>query len=393
MAIQLPISNRDDTRLEPTVGRGRICLVLTSLCAEGTPVLALDLARLWKKHGFDPYVVTLYPEPADMLREFQEESLEVRCLNIRARSYAKFGKLALGMFTACREINPDVLVCFPFGWHSYMAYGARAAGVRRIVAHAGNYPPTHSQTACRKMAATVKLGFLAKPHIICCSDYVREGVRRHLGVPSRYLHTVYNGIQFATFAERDPNREFRLAARSLRCGMVARLENHKDQPTLVRAARLLRDRGVPLELYLVGEGSRREEYEELIAANGLTSVVHLMGMRRDVAALLASWDLFIFGAKTDEGLGIALIEALAARVPIIASDVGACREVLCRPGEEPLGELVSPESPEAIANAVERFTDNREMWRARAVRAEESARRRFSIEAMSEGYLQVMGLA
>ena len=67
-------------------------------------------------------------------------------------------------------------------------------------------------------------------------------------------------------------------------------------------------------------------------------------MRRDVPELVGQLDLFVFATTSDEGLGIALIEAMAVGVPVVASDVGACREVL---DDGALGLLVPPGGPVA----------------------------------------------
>lgn len=149
--------------------------------------------------------------------------------------------------------------------------------------------------------------------------------------------------------------------------MVARLEQHKDQPTLIRAMALLRDQGQPLQLWLIGEGSSRPDLEALIAALDLVGSVQLLGSRRDIPQLLAATDLFVFSARPDEGFGIALAEAMAAGVPIVATDVGACHEVL-EGGR--LGRLVPPQDPEALAEGIrEVLTDPetaaRHAWLAR----------------------------
>ena len=93
-------------------------------------------------------------------------------------------------------------------------------------------------------------------------------------------------------------------------------------------------------------------------------------MRRDVPELVGQLDLFVFATTPDEGLGIALIEAMAAGVPVVASDVGACREVL---DDGALGLLVPPRDPVALADAIERVRNEPEAAAARAERARRKA--------------------
>jgi glycosyltransferase involved in cell wall biosynthesis len=171
--------------------------------------------------------------------------------------------------------------------------------------------------------------------------------------------------------------------------MVARLEIHKDQPTLIRAAKLLRDAGREIEVWLIGDGSRRLEYERLIAELGLLDTVKLLGMRRDIPELLGQLDVFAFAATPDEGQGVALVEAMAAGVPIVATDVGACREVLDQ-GE--LGALVPPHEPEALAAAIESALLSRELAMARATGARAKALSVFTVDAMALAYARTLRL-
>lgn len=171
--------------------------------------------------------------------------------------------------------------------------------------------------------------------------------------------------------------------------MVARLELHKDQPTLIRAMARLRDQGLAAELWLIGEGSHRPQLEALIADLHLADRMQLLGSRRDIPELLAQLDLFVFSARPDEGFGIALAEAMAAGVPIVATDVGACREVL---DGGRCGLLVAPGSPEALAAGICRVLADPAGARQRAAAAKERALADFSVSEMAEAYGKELGL-
>jgi glycosyltransferase involved in cell wall biosynthesis len=151
----------------------------------------------------------------------------------------------------------------------------------------------------------------------------------------------------------------------------------------------LKDGGHPIEVWIIGDGSRRPELERLITELGMGDSVKLLGVRRDIPELLARLDAFTFAVKPDEGLGVALVEAMAAGVPIVASDVGACREVL--DGGD-LGTLVVPADPGALARAIGRLRDHREAEAARIERARQKAVEVFSIESMAESYAGCLAL-
>ena len=116
--------------------------------------------------------------------------------------------------------------------------------------------------------------------------------------------------------------------KTLNLGMVARLEKHKDQATLIKAIPKILKLGLEVNLFIIGDGSKRKNLEELSLKLGIGERVNFMGSRRDIPNILSKLDIFIFSAKEDEGFGIALAEAMVAGLPILASDAGACLEIL-----------------------------------------------------------------
>ena len=82
----------------------RVLVVLTSLAAEGTPRLVLELCRIWRRDGISPVVAVLRAEPDDLAPEFDALGIERVCLHLGDRGYARYGRLALQLFRlACRD--------------------------------------------------------------------------------------------------------------------------------------------------------------------------------------------------------------------------------------------------------------------------------------------------
>ena len=367
----------------------KILVVLTSLCAEGTPILALEMCRWWLTHGIQPQIVTLNTSPTDLIPEFQHLGIPIECLDLAQRGYWRYWQMVKYFFHLARTFQPDALLSMPLGWHTFMAYGARLAGVTQIAAHVGNYPAYWTGMAFRKFRWEVQLGRPVTSKLICCSHYVRQGVIQHFGVKEVETITIYNGCPIESFKHHSSSLNSLQSGDTFTIGMVARLEVHKDQPTLIRAARLLKDRGVAAQVQLIGEGSRRKEYEALIRAEQVEDCVQLLGMRRDVPRLLGKLDIFVFSAKPDEGLGVALIEAMAAGVPIVATAVGACCEVL---DEGQLGLLAPPEDPQQMAEAICEIMNHPGEAKQRAKQAREKVFREFTIEKMALEYAHCLGL-
>ena len=133
---------------------------------------------------------------------------------------------------------------------------------------------------------------------------------------------------------------------------VGRLQAPKDVVTLVRALSGMQRR--PLRAVVVGDGPDRPEIESEIRRLGLTGVVDLAGERDDVTEILAASDVFVLSTRS-EGLPMAVLEAMAAGLPVVASRVGGLPELVLD-GET--GLLVPPGQPAALAVALETLLDD-----------------------------------
>ena len=130
--------------------------------------------------------------------------------------------------------------------------------------------------------------------------------------------------------------------------MVARLDPIKDQATLIRAFAEIASGHPQAELWLIGD-ERGGELCDLAAGEGMADRAVFWGPRTTSPELLGQMDVFAFSTSRDEGFGIALIEAMAAGLPVVASDVPACREVL---DDGAAGILVPAGDPAPLARAL-----------------------------------------
>jgi glycosyltransferase involved in cell wall biosynthesis/GNAT superfamily N-acetyltransferase len=110
-------------------------------------------------------------------------------------------------------------------------------------------------------------------------------------------------------------------------GTVANFREQKDYPNLLRAARLCVDAGAPLRWLLVGQGPQEQQTRELAQDLGLADVVTFTGFQPDGARIMAAFDVFTMASKW-EGLPVALMEALALGLPVVATAVGGVAETM-----------------------------------------------------------------
>lgn len=234
--------------------------------------------------------------------------------------------LAWRTFRLCGQRRPDALLIYPCNLPLlWLALGARLAGVRRLAVAVQNTAPADPRglrTWHRLLLWFQRLGVNAVP----CSQAIVDSLQP-LPAGLRLGPVIANGCDVRAISQRAAAaRASRPPGDAQRVLMVARLDPIKDQATLLRAFAAARLPG--WEVQLVGEGPERPRLEALTRELGLDPAAVLLGRRSDIPELLGQADLFAFSTTAAEGFGIALIEAMAAGLPILASDVPACREVL-----------------------------------------------------------------
>tara|TARA_Y100001968_G_scaffold141817_1_gene129642 strand:+ start:18516 stop:19640 length:1125 start_codon:yes stop_codon:yes gene_type:complete len=358
-----------------------LLIVINSLVAEGCPQLALQLTRYWSKKKFKIEILYLSEQSDELKKEFLELGVPMHFINIGNGS-RRYLKLIYYSFKLCKEIKPKSLLSFLFGWHAFIAIGAQIAGVKYICSHVGNLPPSSKKVSFEKFKILVQMGRPFTTKIISCSEYIRMATIKDFKLSRKEVVTIYNACDLERFINNIRSNNL-IKKKLYRLGMVARFEQHKDQPTLIKAAKEIASQSIPIEVWLIGDGSKRKELEDLIQTLNLNHIVKLLGSRRDIPNLLNDLDIFVFSAKPDEGFGIALAEAMAAEVPIIASNVGACREVL---DEGRLGQLVEPFNPKALAEGIIEIINSPNIAIRKAAKAKGKSIDAFSIKKMANAY-------
>jgi glycosyltransferase involved in cell wall biosynthesis len=161
-------------------------------------------------------------------------------------------------------------------------------------------------------------------------------------------------------------------------GMVGRLVPIKDVPTFLRAARIILATKPEARFALVGDGEERATLESLSRELGLDGRATFYGWRHDLDAVYGDLDVVV-NASRNEGTPVALIEALAAAKPVVATRVGGTPDLL---GEGERGRLVPPAEPMALARAVLETLEESEAARRRAQAGREHVLARHSSERL-----------
>jgi glycosyltransferase involved in cell wall biosynthesis len=219
--------------------------------------------------------------------------------------------------------------------------------------------------------------------VVAVSAETAEIARRKERVSARRLHVVPNGIPLRDFcADREARARVRaelgIPGDAFVVGSVGRLATEKDYPLLVRAVSPLL--GERTRLVLVGEGDARSEIERAIPPSK-AAFVTLTGARSDVPALLAAFDLFALSSRT-EGLPLAIPEAMATGLPVVATAVGGIPSSV---GAD-CGVLVPACDEAALERALGALMRDRGRARAMGESARRHALARFSLDRVTDAY-------
>ncbi len=221
---------------------------------------------------------------------------------------------------------------------------------------------------------------------------ISEGIRDVLldeGVPAQRLRCVRSALDARAWLEpvdRDAFRaEFALEDDAVVIGVVAQLIRRKGHRHLFEALKELHPQRSKLRVLLFGQGPLRAELEARAARDGLASVVRFVGFRDDLPRWMGGLDVLAHPADR-EGLGIALLQAQAAGVPVVASRAGGMPEAV---HDGVTGFLVEPGDVPALTNALRRLLDDPALRERMGAAARTRVLERFSVDAMVDGNLAV----
>ncbi|MDD1792080.1 glycosyltransferase [Enterovibrio sp. ZSDZ42] len=211
---------------------------------------------------------------------------------------------------------------------------------------------------------------------VCITEQVQEELESFIPQWKSHYQVIYNGVDLSKFSLTE--KPFPQPTAPVRIGMVGRLHPYKDQPTLIRALALLPER---YELHFAGEGDRREEYQSLAASLGIESRVIFHGIRSDIPDFLDGLDFYV-QSSIIEGFGLAAVEAMAAGLPVLASNVPGIREVIdCETSMFDVGDS------EALASMISNVCEDPASYQA-ATQRSISRCQLFTLSAFREQYYQ-----
>ncbi len=341
------------------MSRPRIAMVLNTMGFGGVPEVAYQLMRHLPRDRYDLRLCVMkgeaVPDSGCAERQQRFEALGIP-VSYAVRSAAKMEMIAA--VAAWLEAERIALL----HTHSYRpnAYGRlagsmlRPAGLKTIAHYHNQYDDKwDSEPAMLTLERQLARGTEA---MIAVSRSVSSSVAERIGVPQERIDVVPNGVETGAFGNGN-----RTAARSamgigqssFAFGLVGRICEQKGQEDFVAAAIALARRRRDAVFLMLGnreDKALEDRLRQSIADAGLAARIRFTGHVDDIAGAYAGLDCLVAPSRW-EGFGLMLVEAMAAGVPIIASDTGAIPEVTG--GDAAL--LVAPRDPPALTGAMERL--------------------------------------
>ncbi len=301
----------------------------------GATQVALDLCQT---DGQQETLLVLRRRSQDIsnrVAELHRRGLAVETVPRRPHAYAVWR-----LWQICRAWQPDILVAHGFSDHLWGRYAGWLAGVPHLVHVEHNVRERYTWWRLRQSI------WLARrtDAIVAVSDAVHNALIR-LGHPADRCVTIHNGIDTQRWGHGLPWGE-----RESAVVMAARFARQKDHETLIRAARLLMDRGTPMIIYLAGGGSRRWRLraERLAERLGVTPWVRFLGATDALPTLYGRVRYCVLSTHY-EGLALSLLEGMASGCCAIGSAVEGVREII---DHGQTGLLGPPKDPHALADAL-----------------------------------------
>jgi len=226
--------------------------------------------------------------------------------------------------------------------------------------------------------------------VIAISDQVAVHLRRDFGVAPERIRVIRNGIDLHRFSPANPQRHAEYQER-LGCGhrkvvgILARLSDVKGHHILIEALNLVKTDVPQVKLLIVGEGRQEAVLKRQVADSGLTEWVDFYPVVNQASDFLAAFDCFVM-PSLQEGLGLSVMEAQAAGLPVIASRVGGIPSLI-RDGET--GILVPPGDVRHLARAIRRVLTDADLARRLGEQARHEAEQFYGAQEMAQAVLDV----
>lgn len=366
----------------------RILLLTTHLNIGGISSYVITLAKELKARGAEVIVMS---SGGILVSELAAEGISHIKIGILTKSefHPKVFKAAFEVFRIARRLNIDVI-------HAHtrvtQIIGLLVSGL------AGTGFVTTCHGFFRQNIARALLPAWGEC-VVAISEAVQEHLIKDFHVEKHKISLIYNGIDVKKFlkdfpeeAKRDLKDKFGIRRDHSVIGMIARFTPDKGHDVLLYSLRGILKERPNVQLVFVGDGKERPRILDLTQRLGLTENVIFIKSQMNTVSILSVMDIFMFTPRRKEGLGIALLEALASGKPVVATNVGGIPSAV---EDNVNGFLVPPSRPHALVEPVVKLLKDKELYKRMSHAAREIVIEKFSSSGMADKvqdvYKEILG--
>lgn len=353
----------------------KILHVITSLQTGGAEKLMVGLLPRFQAMGHNVSLVVFDGRRTAFMEQL--EAQRVRIISFMPQGGSVYHpRNLLNLIRLLRKENPDIV-------HTHNTASQLFGAIVSLFCKSTFVTTEHSASNRRRnWGAYVWIDrwmYSRYKHIICVSEQTAINLLRYLGNNERLnVHTIYNGIDYHKYAHASQSSDVRLLGKKIITN-VANFRIEKDQPTLIKAMKYLPD---DYHLCLVGDGTRRKEYEDLVNDFSLEHRIHFLGIRMDVPNILAASD-YVVMCSHFEGIGLSTLEGMASGKPFLADDVDGLREIV-----KGIGVLFEHEDARGFADVILRLEYDI-AYRSQIITQCQQKAKLYDIGRMAEKYIDV----
>lgn len=233
-----------------------------------------------------------------------------------------------------------------------------------------------------------KLAWRRVDQVLAVSDALASRMFETIGYPKERIQVIPNGVDSDFFSpshhsKEDARRQLGLPVDGVMVGMVARFVPFKNHLGAIRSLAIAIESGAPFHLALAGGGQLAGELRQLVDDLNLNSKVHFLGELERVRPFLHALDVFLSNSTHREGMSNAVLEAMACRLPVVATRVAASPELLDSGSS---GILIQPGNDQALADAVMKLSKDQHLRSRLSEKARERAVQVYGFSKMIQNY-------
>lgn len=350
----------------------------------GAETLLIEIASRVKEHRYDVEVF-----------HFGNDWLERKCAERKITSTivpgemlykSKYTLLAfcffLGIYIRYKKI--DIL-------HSHLFDAVIASGISCFLSRIPHIGTLHDIFSFENNNGRAKILRYVKKlgsKIVVVSDLMKKHLQELTTFENGDLHVIHNGVELYdnNIKHKEQSRiEMSFPADAILFISVGRLVEIKAHEVLIEAFQILLKSYKNAYLLIVGDGPKYSELKKLVNDFEISSHVQFMGHRDDVPKLLELSDCFVLSSRS-EGLSCSIIEAMSARLPIVATNVGGNYELI---DNNQNGFLVEKDSPSDLAEKMSFFMEKNDMIDSFGIRSRKRVAQDFSINKTLGKYMEL----